>query len=270
MIQNPGSSVHRQNAPAGRNPPGEQWVLVVLCAWAVILVSLLGCLFIALARRSGAGRSAEEMTEEASGTAETGIVDMAKEETASEQENREMAAAWTGENGDTGMEGGVGTPAEDEQTLSEEAAETAREEQENSAGEASGAVAAAREKRETGADKAVSDLKNGLAGAALDRLGGAASQEASSSSSASTAASSSTAAASASTGASAAEGSTGEEETREAGAPAVSTSVRNLIIDMDYNGDVDDVCALAVAAQLHCEGRINLLAVTLSTSGRIR
>ncbi len=52
------------------------------------------------------------------------------------------------------------------------------------------------------------------------------------------------------------------------GAPvSVWDEAKNIILDLDYNSDVDDVCALRLAAQMHNAGNIRLQAVGLSTSG---
>ena len=52
------------------------------------------------------------------------------------------------------------------------------------------------------------------------------------------------------------------------GAPvSVWDEAKNVILDLDYNSDVDDVCALRLASQMHCAGSIRLQAVGLSTSG---
>ena len=52
------------------------------------------------------------------------------------------------------------------------------------------------------------------------------------------------------------------------GAPiSVWSEAKNVILDLDYNSDVDDVCALRLAAQMHAAGNIRLQAVGLSTSG---
>ncbi|MBR5419515.1 MAG: nucleoside hydrolase, partial [Lachnospiraceae bacterium] len=46
-----------------------------------------------------------------------------------------------------------------------------------------------------------------------------------------------------------------------------SRECKNMILDMDFSTDVDDVVALRIATQLHKSGRINLLAVMSSVQG---
>ena len=58
-----------------------------------------------------------------------------------------------------------------------------------------------------------------------------------------------------------------EDDAYEGAPVSVWSSAKNVILDLDYNSDVDDVCALRLAAQMHSAGNIRLLAVGLSTSG---
>ncbi len=270
----------------GRKSAREHWIFAILCVWAVTMAVFLCCLLLALARRIRAEKQAE-----AERTSDTGIETELRSESGSEEygADREMAAVWTGERpeakGDARPQTATDQPEDDvplpEDIYEQTTADLPEDEPEEpsisemqgepltempapepqgdqltamSASESQEDLVTGPSEAEAAAASLIPGQRSGLAGWISERLGRLLS--------AGGAASSGDASLMSETA-----GATGAEGQIVDGSGTVSTSVKNMLIDLDYNSDVDDVCALAVAAELHLEGRIRLLGITLSTSG---